>query len=318
MALQQRGLHRVPASGPAPDIAELGPEPVETTTFDRVGGMAAIKHTIHRMIIVPRSRPELFRGYGRRTGGGILLYGPPGCGKTLLARATAGECGLPFFNVRIEDVADRSWVSASATCTKRSSALVCSRQACSSSMKSTPWLSHGTAATGAPPAASSTSCCKRWTIGAENRDLLVLATTNAPWDVDQAVLRPGRFDRTVFVPPPDEQARREVLSVLIRDVHTEEVDINRIAAATPLFGGADLRAAVELAVDVLIDVALDTGEEPPLSTERVLAAAEAVRPTTIDWLHRARNYVEFANESGRWSDVEDYLKQREVRRRLSR
>ncbi len=122
----------------------------------------------------------------------------------------------------------------------------------------------------------------------------------------------------MFVPPPDEKARREVLSVLIRDVHTEEVDIDKIAAATALFSGADLRAAVELAVDALIDVALDTGEEPPLSTERVLAAAGQVRPTTIDWLQRARNYVEFANESGRWSDVDDYLKQREVRRRLSR
>ena len=319
VALQQRGLQRVLASGTAAEAGELGPEPVETTTFDRVGGMSSIKQAIHRMIILPRSRPELFQRYGRRTGGGVLLYGPPGCGKTLLARATAGECGLPFFNVRIEDVVDPY--------------LGVSERNLHDAFERARLFAPGVIFLDEVDALafarhrSDGSAARRIVdvllqeldaIGAENRDLLVLAATNAPWDVDQAVLRPGRFDRTVFVPPPDDQARRQILDVVTSGVHREDIDVTRIAAATPLFSGADLRAAVELAVDELIDVALDSGQEPPLTTDRVLAATETVRPTTLDWLQRARNYVEFPNDSERWSDVADYLKQREVRRRLNR
>ncbi|HYP23496.1 MAG TPA: ATP-binding protein, partial [Actinomycetota bacterium] len=65
---------------------------VVSTTFDRVGGLDDVKKAINRAIVLPFSRPDLYERYGRKSGGGILLYGPPGCGKTLLARATAGEC----------------------------------------------------------------------------------------------------------------------------------------------------------------------------------------------------------------------------------
>ena len=84
----------------------------ETTTFKDVGGLDAVKQAIHRTIVLPFQRPDLFERYGRKAGGGVLLYGPPGCGKTLLARATAGECGVPFLNVRIEDVLD-PWLGVS-------------------------------------------------------------------------------------------------------------------------------------------------------------------------------------------------------------
>ena len=75
-------------------------------TFADIGGLQAVKKTIHRMIVLPFQRPDLYEEYGRRAGGGVLLYGPPGVGKTMLARATAGECGLPFFVVRIEAILD--------------------------------------------------------------------------------------------------------------------------------------------------------------------------------------------------------------------
>jgi transitional endoplasmic reticulum ATPase len=78
----------------------------ERITFDDIGGLSSVKEQIKKRIILPFSKPSLFQRFKKRVGGGILLYGPPGCGKTLLARATAGECKASFFNVAISDVLD--------------------------------------------------------------------------------------------------------------------------------------------------------------------------------------------------------------------
>jgi SpoVK/Ycf46/Vps4 family AAA+-type ATPase len=150
-------------------------------------------------------------------------------------------------------------------------------------------------------------------IGADNEGILVLAATNAPWDVDEAVKRPGRFDRLLFVPPPDEPARRRILELLVSDRPTEKVDVKRLASRTPLFSGADLNALVERGVDAVIDEALDTGGEPPLRMEHLEDALKGIRPTTLEWLATARNYVEFANQSNRYDDVRDFLVSREAR-----
>lgn len=154
-------------------------------------------------------------------------------------------------------------------------------------------------------------------IGSDNEGLLVLAATNAPWDVDEAMLRPGRFDRVIFVPPPDEPARVDILSVLVGDVPTADLDLKTLAAQTAMFSGADLRALIERGVDKVIDEALATGGEPPLSMQHLASALPTVKPSTLDWLHRVRSYIEFANQSERYDDVADYLRTKEIRRRLS-
>lgn len=154
-------------------------------------------------------------------------------------------------------------------------------------------------------------------IGSENEGLLVLAATNAPWDVDEAMLRPGRFDRVIFVPPPDEPARADILSVVLKDVPTAGVDLKSLAGQTPMFSGADLRALVERGVDRVIDEALTSGGEPPLSMQHLSAALTTVKPSTLDWLHRVRSYIEFANQSERYDDVAEYLRTKDIRRRLS-
>jgi SpoVK/Ycf46/Vps4 family AAA+-type ATPase len=90
------------------------------------------------------------------------------------------------------------------------------------------------------------------------------------------------------------------------------VDIPRVASATALFSGADLRALVERAVDSVIDEALDTGGDPPLTTGHLERALDGMQPSTVEWLQTAKNYVEFANQGGRYDDVAAYLKSREA------
>ncbi|MFF4650522.1 AAA family ATPase [Streptomyces sp. NPDC001380] len=302
------------AGGPYDDA---GPE---STTFADVGGMAEVKKLVHRMVVLPRSRPELFERYGRRAGGGVLLYGPPGCGKTLLARATAGECGLPFLNVRIEDVID-PYQGVSERNLHQAFETARAVGPCVLFLDELDGLAYARHKHRGSEARRLVDVLLQEldAIGSDNTGLTVMAATNAPWDVDEAMLRPGRFDRVVFVPPPDEAARADILRVHAAAVPGRDgVDAAAVAARTALYSGADLRAVVEHAVDELIEEALATGGEPPLGTTGLLAAAGRVRPSTLDWLQRAKAYVEFANQGERYEDVAAYLRTREVRRRLAR
>ena len=283
-------------------------------TFADVGGLDDVKKAIHRTIILPFQRHDLYEKYKRGAGGGVLLFGPPGCGKTLLARATAGECGLPFSNVRIEEILDPfygvsernlhdAFVQARnfAPCVlflDELDAIAFARRKHSGSV-GRPLVDQLLQELDA--------------IGADNDNILVLAATNAPWDVDEAMKRPGRFDRVVFVPPPDAAAREHILALHLAGRPTDEIDVARIAKRTPLFSGADLEALVERAVDLVIDDALETGKERLLTTGDLERSLDGMRASTLEWIATARNYVEFANQGGRYDEVAEFLVSREAR-----
>ncbi|HWT91479.1 MAG TPA: ATP-binding protein [Solirubrobacteraceae bacterium] len=335
-ALTDGGItRRVASEGPDPDddedddddrfgredgeAASLGLralDPDAHATFADVGGLADVKEAVHRTIVLPFQRPDLYERYGRRAGGGVLLYGPPGCGKTLIARATAGECGLPFFNVRIEDVLD-PYIGVSERNLHAAFEAARAQAPCVLFLDELDALAYARRKQrggGARPLVDQL-LQELDAIGSDNRQLLVLAATNAPWDVDDALKRPGRFDRMVFVPPPDATARERILEMKLDAPPTApDVTPQALAQRTPLFSGADLEHWVERAVDQAIDEALRKGgADVPVTNAHLDHALATLAPTTLDWLGTARNYVEFANESGRYDDVLAYLDSDEVK-----
>ncbi len=277
--------------------------------FESVGGMDAVKEEIRVKIIYPLQHADMYAAYGKKIGGGILLYGPPGCGKTHLARATAGEVSASFISVGISDVLDM-WIGNSE---KNLHALF--EQARHS--KPCVLFFDEVDALGASRADMKRSGGRQLInqflseldgVDASNEGVLCLAATNTPWHLDSAFRRPGRFDRVVFVPPPDQEAREQIVKILLAGKPTDQVDARKIAAKTADFSGADLKAVVERTIEGKLQEAIRSGLPKPITTADLLGSAKSVRPSTREWFATARNHALYANEGGLYDEILDYLK----------
>ncbi len=279
-----------------------------TIRFANVGGMDAVKEEIGMKILLPIKHPELFAAYGKKVGGGILMYGPPGCGKTYLARATAGEIDAAFISVGISDVLDM-WIGSS----ERNL-----RSLFEQARYNTPCVLFidEVDALGGKRADMSGGTARQLInqflaeldgVSSNNEGILVLAATNAPWHVDAAFRRPGRFDRILFVPPPDGPARASILRIQCTGKPVDRVDFDHLAKMTDGFSGADLKAVVDLAVESKLREALRAGALQPLGTKDLAAAAKRHKPTTREWFSTARNYALYANQGGLYDEVVKFL-----------
>ncbi len=279
-------------------------EPSHTrVTFNDIGGMQDVIERIRMNIIYPFKNPAVFRKFNKKPGGGILMYGPPGCGKTHIARATAGECGAAFISVAITDILSR-WLGESEqrlhryfeTARRRAPAVIFIDEIDAIG------VSRSEASASMAPIVN-VLLTEMDGMAAQNDNLMVLAATNSPWRVDSALRRPGRFDRVLFVPPPDEAAREAILKIRLRDMPAEAIDLKKLAKMTNLFSGADLRAVVERSSEKAIYEEMTTGRAAKL-TQRLLAdAIKETRPSTNEWLETARSYATYANRTGLYDDL---------------
>lgn len=278
-------------------------------TFGDVGGLETLKESITMKIIKPFTNPGLFDRFKKKAGGGILLYGPPGCGKTYIARATAGECNARFIPVHISDILDpymgvsESNVRAlfeSARASRPSilffdemDAIGYNRSKASSSLTRTIVDQFLAEIDG---------------IDSNTDKMLIIGASNMPWDIDMAFKRPGRFDRMVFVPPPDLLARMEIFRLKLMDKPIEDIDYKALALKTELYSGADIENVVESATEYVIDEIMKTDYERPIRMSDLHKAIENTKPSTIEWMKTIKNYVKYANQGGTYNDVEEFLK----------
>ena len=274
------------------------------TTFADVGGMDQVKQDIRVKIIHPLEHARIYAAYGKKAGGGILMYGPPGCGKTHLARATAGEIRANFIPVGISDVLDM-WIGSSERNMRNLFQQARRNRPCVLFFDEVDALAASRADMRASAGRHLINqfLAEMDGIGESNEGVLILAATNAPWHVDPAFRRPGRFDRILFVPPPDAAARAAILRIHLRDKPLGDIDHELIAGKLEGFSGADLRAVVDMTVeDKLLD-AVTTGVPTPITTGDLAKAASTLKPTTQEWFASARNYATYSNQGGAYDDV---------------
>lgn len=284
-------------------------------TLDDVGGLEDVKQRIRESFLEPMRHPEIAAAFGKTLRGGLLLYGPPGCGKTFMARAIAGELGAHFVTARIDQILDpyvgntekNLHAVFQAARTRGPSVLFLDEIDALGARRS----SIGSGWSGLRQMVNQL-LLELDSVGSENDGLFVLAATNSPWDVDPAFLRPGRLDRMTLVLPPDAPAREAILRHHFARRPIAGIDLGQVVAATEDFSGADLAHLVTSAAEQAMAKSVAAGEIQPLGMAEVRHALTQVRPSTGSWLVTAKNVAAFANADGRYDELVAYLKQKRV------
>jgi SpoVK/Ycf46/Vps4 family AAA+-type ATPase len=291
-------------------VVTLKPQAERAVRFEDVGGMTALKKSLRLHIVEPFLRPSLFARFKKDGGGGILLYGPPGCGKTMIARAIASECNASFLSVGISDVLNM-WMGESERNLAQLFEKARAQKPCVLFFDELDALAFSRSKAQSEHSRTIVNEFLAQLDGLErnNRDVLFLGATNMPWDVDAAMKRPGRFSRQIFVPPPDLDARRHIIAIKLRDVPTEGIDAEALAKATEQFSGADIDGLIDLAKESAIHDIIAGNAERPINAADFDFALDECQPSTIEWLKTARNLVRYAGSDTSYRDVEKYLKQ---------
>ncbi len=280
-----------------------------TINFNDVGGMEAVKKEIELKIIRPLQHPELYKAYGKKAGGGILLYGPPGCGKTFIAKATAGQVNAKFINVGLNDILDM-WVGNSEKNLHDIFELARKNAPCVLFIDEIDALG---ASRSDMKQSNSRHLINQFLqeldgINNNNDGVLILGATNTPWNLDPAFRRPGRFDRIIFIPPPDEASRETILKLKLKNKPVEAIEYSNIAKKTEHFSGADIDALIDIAIEQKLESSFEDGIPKPINTKDLISAIKKHKASTQEWFMTAKNFAMFANDSGLYDDILSYLK----------
>jgi SpoVK/Ycf46/Vps4 family AAA+-type ATPase len=283
-------------------------------TLADVAGMTEVKQRLEAAFLAPMRNPELRRLYGKSMRGGLLLYGPPGCGKTFIARAVAGELGAKFIAVSFADIIDM-FVGQSERNIHELFEIARRNAPCVLFLDEVDAIGQKRSQLRHTPMRSAVNQLLLElddVAGNNNEGVFLLAATNHPWDVDSALRRPGRFDRTLLVLPPDAQAREGVFRLHLRDRPVAGIDLAKLAGLTDGYSGADIAHICESAAEIALMDSVKLGSPRMIGNADLEAAITEVKPSLGAWFDTARNVALFANEGGAYDDLAAYLRKRKL------
>lgn len=280
-----------------------------TINFSHVGGMETVKKEIELKIIKPLLHPELYKAYGKKIGGGILLYGPPGCGKTFIAKATAGQVNAKFISVSLNDILDM-WIGNSEKNLHEIFELARHNTPCVLFIDEIDALGASRKDMKQSSGRHLINQFLQELDGIDNTNdgVLIIGATNTPWSLDPAFRRPGRFDRIVFVAPPDITTRESILRLKLNNKPTGNIDLQSIAKKAENYSGADIDAIIDIAIEQKLESSFIDGVPKPIETNDLLTALKKHKPSTQEWFSIAKNFALFANDSGLYDDILTYIK----------
>lgn len=305
--------HSIPAvvaeGGPASVADEEGRE--ERPVFlAAIGGMEEMKRGIESKVIQPflsMGQAGIFRKKGGVSS--VLLYGPPGCGKSLVAKAIAGEIHAPFMQLPMSEslspykgVQDEHVKALFKRAREQMPALL--------------FFDELDALSNIRGKASSLMLRRvidqiLWEVDqvkANAEKIMIVGATSMPWDVDPSCKRPGRFDKMIFVSPPDQKGREAIFRSKLAGRPSEPLDYSQLAAWTNLYSASDIEYVVELATEQVLHDILTKGVERPIQMSDLRESIAASRSTTIEWLRTMKSYLQYANEDGQYDDAECYIR----------
>ncbi len=283
-------------------------------TFDDVGGMEDVKKKIQMSFILPLQNPEFFQAYGKEAGGSLLLYGPPGCGKTFLAKAIAGEINANFLHMELQAILSM-YVGQSEHNLHDLFEKAREQKPCVLFIDELDALggSRQNMRQHHERMLVNQLLVELDGLSSHNNGVYVIGATNTPWYLDPALRRPGRFNQLIFIPPPSEQERELILKLKLKDKPQAKLNLKKLASKSQHFSGADLEQLVNDAIESALQRSLETGQLQPLTDNDINHSLKGRKPTTLEWFSTAKNYATFSDVNRDYQHVLDYIKDNKIR-----
>lgn len=275
---------------------EIGSYELPSKTFDDVAGMQGIKKDIEKKIIWPVTDSEDYRKYVGGGCRGVIMYGPPGCGKTLLAKAAAGEANKSGKNIKFYKV-DQSDIKNMYVGNSEQNM----RKVFESAAENQPAIIFFDEVDSLAGTRSKDLSGYRKDLANEfksdfdditDKTILVIGATNHPWNIDSAFVRPGRFEELIFVPPPDLEARAKILEIHTKEKEIDdEIDFNKLAGLTKGYSGADLEKICKDAGLLAYERKRNNNENKKINYIDFLKSIEKTKPSLKQWCSEVKDQM---------------------------